>query len=55
MKTWINGGFFVLEPEALDDISGDDTVWEREPLEKLSQNLKLPLISTMIFGNQWIP
>ena len=34
---WINGGFFVLEPKALDDISGDNTVWEREPLEKLSK------------------
>ena len=34
---WINGGFFVLEPEALDHISGDDTAWEREPLENLAR------------------
>ena len=34
---WINGGFFVVEPEALDTIEGDGTAWEREPLEKLSQ------------------
>ena len=40
-NSWINGGFFVLEPKALDDISGDDTVWEKEPLEKLSQNLDI--------------
>ena len=40
-NAWINGGFFVLEPKALDDISGDDTVWEKEPLEKLSQNLEI--------------
>jgi glucose-1-phosphate cytidylyltransferase len=33
---WINGGFFVVEPEALDSIEGDGTAWEREPLEKLS-------------------
>jgi glucose-1-phosphate cytidylyltransferase len=33
---WINGGFFVLEPEALDFIDGDDTVWEREPLTRLA-------------------
>ena len=33
---WINGGFFVLEPSVLDLISGDDTVWEREPLERLA-------------------
>lgn len=34
---WINGGFFVLEPKVLDYIEGDSTVWEREPLEKLSK------------------
>ena len=33
---WINGGFFVLEPTVLDLITGDDTVWEREPLERLA-------------------
>ncbi|MFH0884739.1 MAG: glucose-1-phosphate cytidylyltransferase [Candidatus Micrarchaeota archaeon] len=30
---WINGGYFVLEPAMFDYIPGDDTVWEREPLE----------------------
>jgi glucose-1-phosphate cytidylyltransferase len=35
---WINGGFFVLEPAAMDYITGDATVWEREPLEKLAQD-----------------
>mgnify|MGYP003341732048 CR=1 FL=1 len=33
---WINGGFFVIEPEFLDYIEGDDTMLEREPLEKAS-------------------
>lgn len=33
---WINGGFFVLEPKVLDYIDGDETHWEREPLERLS-------------------
>ena len=33
---WINGGFFVLEPSVLDLIEGDDTVWERAPMEKLA-------------------
>ena len=33
---WINGAFFVLEPEVFDYIDGDDTVWEREPLERLA-------------------
>jgi glucose-1-phosphate cytidylyltransferase len=35
-EAWINGGFFVLEPEALDYIAGPETVWEREPLERLA-------------------
>ena len=35
---WVNSGFFVLEPEILKYISGDTTVWEREPLEKLAQD-----------------
>lgn len=33
---WINGGFFVLEPGVLDYIDGDDTSFEREPLERLA-------------------
>lgn len=33
---WINGGFFVLEPEVLDYIEGDDTYFEQLPLEKLA-------------------
>jgi glucose-1-phosphate cytidylyltransferase len=33
---WVNGGFFVLEPGALDYIQGDTTVWEGEPMERLA-------------------
>jgi glucose-1-phosphate cytidylyltransferase len=33
---WINGGYFVLEPAVADYIEGDDTIWEREPMEKLA-------------------
>lgn len=33
---WINGGFFVFEPEVFDYLAGDDTVLEREPLERLA-------------------
>jgi len=33
---WINGGFFVCQPEVLDYISNDKTVFEREPLENLA-------------------
>jgi glucose-1-phosphate cytidylyltransferase len=33
---WVNGGFFVCEPEVFDLIDGDDTVWESEPLQRLA-------------------
>lgn len=38
---WINGGFFVVEPEAFDFIEGDRTVWERDPLETVAAIGKL--------------
>jgi glucose-1-phosphate cytidylyltransferase len=34
---WINAGFFVLSPGVADYITGDDTVWEREPMEQLAR------------------
>jgi glucose-1-phosphate cytidylyltransferase len=33
---WINAGFFVLQPEVLDLIDGDSTMFEREPMERLA-------------------
>lgn len=36
VSTYINGGFFVLEPAAMDYIEGDATPWEREPCEALA-------------------
>lgn len=33
---WINGGFFVLSPKVMDYITGDDSVWEQNPLESLA-------------------
>jgi glucose-1-phosphate cytidylyltransferase len=38
---WINGGFFVLEPSALDYIAGDLTAFESTPLEMLSSDQQL--------------
>ena len=38
---WINGGFFVLEPQTLQYISGDDIFWEREPLINLVKDNQL--------------
>lgn len=33
---WINGGFFILNPKALEYVDGDTTVWEDGPLQKLA-------------------
>src|SRR5829696_3237893 len=38
---WINGGFFVLEPEIVDYIEGDDVSFERAPLEDLAEEGQL--------------
>jgi len=38
---WINGGFFVLEPQVIDYIKDDSTTWEREPLENLTKESQL--------------
>ena len=38
---YINGGFFVLSNKVIDYIDGDSTIWEREPLERLSQDEQL--------------
>lgn len=38
---WINGGFFVLQPEVLDLIEGDDTPFERQPMEDLARQGQL--------------
>lgn len=38
---WINGGFFVLSPKVLEWIEGDDSIWERGPLEHLAASNQL--------------
>jgi len=38
---WVNGGFFVLSPEVIDYIDGDDCTWEQEPLQKLAADGQL--------------
>ncbi len=39
--TWINGGFFVLEPSVIDLIADDTVVWEKQPLEDLAAQKQL--------------
>ncbi|MDO9373183.1 MAG: glucose-1-phosphate cytidylyltransferase [Ferruginibacter sp.] len=38
---WINGGFFVCEPGVLEYIEGDDTIFEKDPLENLARDEQL--------------
>ena len=40
-NSWINGGFFVLEPSVFDLIDGDQSSWEEKPLRDLAKNGKL--------------
>ncbi len=39
--SFINGGYFVLSPKVLDYIDGDETSFEKEPLENLASNNQL--------------
>lgn len=49
---WINGGYFVLEKSVFDYLENDQTIWEREPLQKLSLDGQL---SAFKHNNFWQP
>jgi glucose-1-phosphate cytidylyltransferase len=51
-RSWISGGFFVLQPEVLRHIEGDDTIWERGPLETLALEGQL---SAFVHRGFWQP
>ena len=38
---WVNGGFYVLSPSVIEYIGGDQTIWERGPMEKMAQEGEL--------------
>ena len=40
-SNWLNGGYFVLSPKVLEHIDGDDTTWERTPMEALAKGGEL--------------
>ena len=40
-KNWVNGGFFVLEPNVFSFIKDDNTIWEKEPMEKIVEKRQL--------------
>ena len=39
--SWVNGGFFVLTPDVIDRIEGDQSIWEEEALKGLAENDQL--------------
>jgi glucose-1-phosphate cytidylyltransferase len=49
---WINGGYFVLSPKAIGYVGGDDTAWEREPMERLAREGQL---SAFMHAGFWQP
>lgn len=49
---WINGGFFVLEPEAIDYIEGDSDIWDLDPLDRLAADGQL---QSYRHGGFWQP
>ncbi len=49
---WINGGFFVLSPKVIDYIIDDQSIWEREPMERLAEEGNL---SAFIHRGFWQP
>lgn len=49
---WINGGYFVVEPQAIDFVADDATVWEKEPMQKLAH---LEQLSAFKHDGFWQP
>ena len=49
-ETWINGGYFVMTPKVFDYIDGDDTIFEREPMERLVEDGQLAVFK---HGGYW--
>jgi glucose-1-phosphate cytidylyltransferase len=50
--SWVNGGFFVLKPKALEYIDDDSTIWERRPIERLASEGQL---SAFVHKGFWHP
>jgi glucose-1-phosphate cytidylyltransferase len=51
-NAWINGGFFVLDPQIFNYIEGDETWWEREPMERLAKEGQM---SAFLHRGFWHP
>ena len=53
-ESWINGGFFVIEPSFFKYIEGDITVLEKGPLEKVTELKEINAFRHEDFGSVWI-
>lgn len=40
-ESWINGGYFILDPKVIDYVAGDEDIWERGPMETLAREGQL--------------
>ena len=52
-NAYINGGFFVLNPQIIDRIEGDNTSWESAPLEALARDEELRAYRRLDSGSRW--
>jgi len=50
--SWINGGFFVLSPKVIDYIDNDQTIWERDPMERIASDNQM---RAFFHKNFWQP
>ena len=50
--SWINGGFFVCQPEVFQYLDADSTIWEREPMERIAADGQLQAFKHLGF---WKP
>jgi glucose-1-phosphate cytidylyltransferase len=50
--TWVNAGFFVASPKALEYVSGDDTIWETDSMQKIGREGQL---SAYLHRGFWQP
>ena len=53
-ESWINGGFFVINPKFFKFLDGDNTILESAPLEKVTKIGRSEHIDMKGFGNVWI-
>jgi glucose-1-phosphate cytidylyltransferase len=51
-RGWVNGGYFVLSPKAIDYVDGDESTWEREPMQRLA---KAGELSAYLHRGFWQP